>query len=322
MRGKDTPSSIVGVEQAKDRRRRASLARRARARRLMAAMGCAMGCAMAMTATPARAQGRVKQVHRASEPEGRLLAYYSATMVLSPLGEVAPGRRWSLGVEGTWLPALSESQRRPGIDKPETTNLAPVLPRPRVSLRTALGVFEASWVPPVTVADAKANLFGFAASRSVATWRGIDVSPRVSLVAGRVEGAITCNANTAADGGRDLATYYAAVCHGNDSNDWFEPRLVAGEVMATRAVRGGRGHAWLSAGARIDRSRFDIGVRTSTGARDLDHPILKLDDTRPHLSAGLRLAVTERLTTAGEWFYAPGSVATLRALVAVTGVRR
>ena len=275
-----------------------------------------------LTATPAWSQGRVVQRHRASEPEGQLLAFYSATMVFSPLGEVASGRRWSVGVEGSWLPALSESQRQPGIDKPETTNLSPILPRPRVALRTSRAVLEASWVPPIAIGDARANLWGVAASRTLATWRGVRLSPRLSAVAGRVEGAITCNAATTADGGRDLATYYAAVCHGRDSNDWFEPRIVAGEVMGTRTWRGGRGEWWLAAGGRVDRSRFDIGVLRADGTRDGDHPVLALHDTRPHISAGARLALSSRLTTAGEWFYAPGSVTTVRAFMAVTGAGR
>lgn len=281
----------------------------------------AVGGALMMNATSAGAQGRVEQAHRASEPEGRLLAYYSATMVLSPLGTVAHGRRWAAGVEGSWIPSLSESQRRPGIDKPETTNLAPILPRPRVAVRTALATLEASWVPPVTVGDAKANLWGFAASRTVATWHGVRLAPRLSLVAGRIEGSITCNARTMAARGRDLAVYYEKVCHGNDSNDWFEPRLVAGELIGIRELLAGRGEAWLLAGGRIDRSRFDIGVRKDDGTRDTDHPILRLEDSRPHLGVGMRVAVASWMSVASEAFYAPGSVATLRAFVALTGGR-
>ncbi len=272
-----------------------------------------------LAGTPLAAQQRAVQVHRASEPEGRLLAFYSAAMVYSPLGAVAPARRWWLGVEATWLPTLTEAQRRPGIDKPETTNLSPVLPRPRLGVRTAVAVLEASWVPPITVADARANLVALAASRTVATWRGVAFVPRLSAVAGRVEGAITCNASTTRSGNRDLATYYAAVCHGNDSNDWFEPRIAAGELVAARAMARPGAQLWLAAGGRIDRSRFDIGVRRADGTRDPDHPILRLRDSRPHLAAGARWPVTHRLLAAGEWFYAPGSVATLRALVAVTG---
>lgn len=335
MRYWGVPSSVVGVVQANDRRRHVSSIPRARpvssgarSRGLPGVLITALPGALfaaaslaanALDATPLAAQARAEQVHRANEPEGRLLAYYSATMVYSSLGAVAPWQRWSVGIEATWLPPLSEAQRRPGIDKPETTNLSPVLPRPRVSVRTGVGVFEASWVPPITVADAKANLVAAAVSRTVASWRGVAFIPRLSAVTGRVEGAITCNASTAGAGDRDLATYYAAVCHGNDSNDWFEPRLAAGELIAARGLARPGAQLWVVAGGRLDRSRFDIGVRRADGSRDPDHPILRLRDTRAHFAAGARWPVHRRIVAAGEWFYAPGSVATLRALMSLTG---
>jgi hypothetical protein len=250
-------------------------------------------------------------------------------MVFSPVGSLPLGARWTVGLEGAWIPMLSESQRRPGIDKPETTNLSPVLPRPRLAVRTAVAQFEASWVPPVTVADARANLFALAVSRSVGHWRGIAFAPRLSIVGGRVQGAITCNKRTAADGGASLATYYAAVCHGRDSDDWFEPRIAAAEIVAYRALsrRAGdsglpRVHVWLAVGGRADRSRFDIGVQRDDGSRDLDHPLLQLREVRPHAAAGGAWRVGARLTASMEAFYAPGSLATLRVFGGVTGGRR
>lgn len=264
-------------------------------------------------------EGREVQTRQASEPEGRLLAYYSATMVYSPLGASGARRRWSVGVEGTWLPPLSESRRRPGIDKPETTNLSPILPRPRLTLATPLALLEASWVPPVTVADARANLLAVAISRSLITWRGATFSPRLSFVRGRVQGAITCNAGTAVKGGADIATYYAAVCHGRDSDDWFEPRIASGELVAIRPLSRAGAQVVFSGGARVDRSRFDIGVIRADGVRDPDHPVLRLRDTRPHMSAGITWPLAGRVTGAAEWFYAPGSVTTVRALLSIGG---
>lgn len=273
---------------------------------------------MAVPST-AGAQGRLVEHYRASDPEGRLIAYYTAAMTFSSLGAPTSDRRWSVAIEGTWLPSLSAAQRRPGIDKPESTNLAPLLPRPRITVRTALAIVEASWIPPITVGDARANLVAAAVSRPVARWHMVVLTPRVSMVAGRVRGSITCNAGTASEGGQDLALYYATVCHGNESDDWFEPRIAAGEVVASRQVSRGQTHgfAWLAAGGRLDRSRFDIGVQRADGTRDLDHPIVALRDARPHVAAGLRWPLTRRLASAVEWFYAPGSVATLRALLSV-----
>jgi hypothetical protein len=223
-----------------------------------------------------------------------------------------------VALEGTWIPALSEAERRPGIDKPEATNLAPVLPRPRLVLRTGRVTLEGAWIPPVRIGSAQADLRALALSGTVARWRGVGLSPRLSLVAGRVRGAITCNARTAAAGGVDLARYYAAVCHGRDSDDWFEPRLIAGEVVADRPWAQGH-NVWIALGGRLDRSRFDIGVRHPDGRRDLDHPILRLHDTRPHGAAGVQWPLARRLVGAAEWFYAPGSVGTIRAMLTIRG---
>lgn len=268
------------------------------------------------------AQGRERQLHRADDPEGRLVAFYAAAMTFSPLGGLSDGARWSIGGEGTWIPRLSESQRRPGIDKPETTNLAPVLPRPRVAWRAPGDVIvEGSWIPPVRVGDAEANLGALALSRRVGSWRGIAFSPRLSAVAGRVRGAITCNAGTARAGGPTLALYYLRICHDRESDDWFEPRQLAGELVASREVRALRGAAYVVAGGRADRSRFDIGVQGADGRRDLDHPVIVLRDVRPHVAAGARWRVGEGFTSAAEWFYAPGSLATLRLQVGFEGGR-
>ncbi len=304
--------------------------RRGGAIRFPARLIVAIAVLSAVVPSPTAAQEagtRVHQVHSASEPEGRLLAYYSAAMVFTPVGSLSPGTRWIVGVEGTWIPRLNEAQRRPGIDKPETTNLAPILPRPRVALHTRVADVEVSWVPPITVADARANLVAFAVGRPFAEWRGTALAGRLSVVSGRVEGAITCNAGTAARGGATLATYYAAVCHGHDSEDWFEPRLAAGEVVARHRVGGrtgsvARGQAWLALGARVDRSRFDIGVIRNGGSRDPDHPVLQLRATRPHGAAGVGWRVSRLLTASLEGFYAPGSVATLRLFGALAGAGR
>jgi hypothetical protein len=308
MQSRDTPSSVVGVEQANGRRRRSPLAW----------SGWLVGLTV-IGASALAGQTREHLSYRADEPEGRLLAYYGAAMALSSLGSSAPAGRWMLGIEAGWIPALSEVQRRPGIDKPETTNLASILPRPRLSIRTPVATLEASWVPPIRVGDARAHLLAVAASRSLGTWRGISVAPRLSVVGGRVEGAITCNASTMAGRGAALATYYAAVCHGRDSRDWFEPRLLAGELEASRPMRRAGSRAWVAAGARLDRSRFDIGVRHSDGRRDPDHPVLALRATRPQVAAGVRWPMMPRLSGAIEGVYAPRSLATLRTLLSIDG---
>jgi hypothetical protein len=243
------------------------------------------------------------------------MLYYSSTIAFSPLGAPLGRRRVEAAVELSYLPRLSAAQRTTGSDKPESTNLAPVFARPRVAARLPGAVaLEMSWIPPVRVFDVKANLVAGALTRTFGNAEGVRVVPRVSFLEGRVEGPITCNRDTASSGGLALATYYALVCYGNDSRDFFEPRHVAGELLVTRTFARGRFEPYVSAGARGERTRFDVGVIRSDGSRDPDNPVLEARATRGYGTAGASWLGARRTRIAAELYYAPGSAVTVRAL--------
>jgi hypothetical protein len=261
------------------------------------------------------------------------MLYYSSTIAFSPVGvpygtthssamAAATGRaapRVELGVELSYLPTLSAEQRTIGTDKPEATNLAPVFARPRLGIRLPAGVgLEASWIPPVRVFDVKANVFAGAVSRAFTLGSGVRLTPRISVLAGRVEGPITCNRDTAYDSGDDaLVTYYTFVCYGNNSRDFFDPRHVAGELIVARTLDNGRWEPYVTAGARGEHTRFDIGVIRPDGSRDPDNPVLEVRTARAYGAAGTSWAGFPRTRLAAELFYAPGSVLTVRALAGV-----
>ena len=290
-------------------------------------------CAVIAAALPValRAQTRELEQYGSGSPEGKLMLYYSSTVAYSPLGvpfgvahpsstAMATGgmsSRLELSVEVSYLPPLSAEQRTAGSDKPESTNLAPVFARPRLGARLPGGFgLELSWIPPLRVFDVKANLFGGALSRSFALSKDLYLVPRVSFLTGRVEGPITCNSETA-DVSADLATYYALVCYGNDSQDYFEPRHISGELMVTRTSKTGRWQPYLAAGARGERTRFDVGVIRSDGSRDPDQPILEIKTTRAYGALGTSWFGISRTRLAAELYYAPGSVFTGRVLAGV-----
>ena len=279
-----------------------------------------------------RAQTRELEQYGPGSPEGKLMLYYSSTVAFSPLGvpigvrhpststTVAGGvpSRFELSVEVSYLPPLSAEQRTAGSDKPESTNLAPVFVRPRVGARLPAGLaVELSWIPPLRVFDVKANLFAGALSRSFALPKDLYLVPRLSFLTGRVEGPITCNAETAAEGSADLATYYSLVCYGNDSQDYFEPRHISGELMLARTSSSGRWQPYLTAGARGERTQFDVGVIRTDGSRDPDQPILEVKTTRAYGAVGTSWFGLSRTRLAAELYYAPGSVLTGRVLAGV-----
>ena len=281
--------------------------------------------------TPLSAQAREIERYGSGAPEGKLMLYYSSTVAFSPLGvpygtgrasrTSATGRdmpKLEAAVEVSYLPALSLEQRTTGSDKPEATNLAPLFPRPRLGIGLPGGVgLELSWIPPVRVFDVKANLFGGALSRSFTLTNSVRIIPRAAVLVGRVEGPITCNRETAADGDAALATYFSLVCYGNDSRDYFEPRHLSGEVMFARASASGRWQPYVSAGALAERTRFDVGVIRRDGVRDHDQPILEVKTTRAYGTLGTSWFGVPRTRLAGELYYAPGSVLTGRVLAGV-----
>ena len=285
----------------------------------------AVALGTATTASRVGAQGRELKRYGAGAPEAKLMLYYSSTIAFSPLGApaVAPGgvadavasARLEGAIEVSYLPRLSAAQRTTLSDKPEATNLAPMFARPRISMRLPGGFgTEVSWIPPVRVFDVKPNIVAGAMTRTFGSATGVRIVPRVSFLTGRVEGPITCNRETASSGGVALATYYAFVCYGRNSRDHFEPRHLSGELLVARAFSQGRFEPYLSAGARGERTRFDIGVIRNDGSRDPDNPVLEVKATRAYGTAGASWIATRRSRLAAELYYAPGSAVTVRAL--------
>jgi hypothetical protein len=266
------------------------------------------------------AQSRTVEQHEWSSPEGRLMGFYSDALAFSAVGAPRARRAGAieLGLELSYVPPLSKAQRTAGNDKPEATNLAPVLPRPRALLALP-GSFavEGSWIPPLPVFGVTANLLSIAVTRPIARIRGVDLVPRLSALTGEVRGPITCNADITSDGSLDLEVYYADVCHGQDSDDHFEPRHLSGELVATTTLYGGALAPYASVGARHERTRFDIGVLFPDGSRDTDHPVLESEVTRAFLTGGVTWLAGRWAVASSELYYAPGSLFTVRLLAGV-----
>lgn len=289
--------------------------------------------AVAALGGPSRAVSQTRELRNygSGAPEAKLMLYYSSTVAFSPIGIplgalrlpalAIATRRTSPQVEAalelSYLPRLSVAQRTAGSDKPEATNLAPLFVRPRLGARLPGGLgLELSWIPPVRVFDVKANLFAGAVSRSFDVASRVRIIPRASFLTGRVEGAITCNRKSSTDRAA-LATYYAFVCYGNNSRDFFEPRHVSGELLVVRSSMSGDWEPYATAGARAERTRFDVGVIRRDGSRDPDEPVLQVRTTRAYGALGTSWLGLRRTRLAAELYYAPGSTLTARALAGV-----
>jgi hypothetical protein len=239
------------------------------------------------------------------------MAFYAAALAVSAVGPGIADAPWAVGagLELSHIPALTREQRTAGFDKPESSNLSPVLPRVRIALSTPGHVrVEASWLPPIAVFDARANLYSIALSRSITLGGPLTFTPRVAAAGGQARGAITCN-DALRRGTPSEQVYYGAVCHARESDDHFEPGQISGEVIVS-ASRRGRWIPFATAGIRRDDARFDIGVRRFDGTRDTDHPVLVMRTVRPYFAGGVTRR--GRIDSGAEVYYAPGSLVTAR----------
>jgi hypothetical protein len=245
------------------------------------------------------------------------MAYYSAALAFTPAGAPAlGGGRVRLGLELSYLPPLSAAQRSAGFSKPENTNLSSVLPRPRLAVALPYGfVAEASWVPPIEMFGAKANLVAGSLSRGLGVQRGTELTARAAVSGGVVTAPITCSSEMLENDGDAL--FFEHVCHGFESADRFEPFAVGVELLAARWARE-RWRPYAGIGLRHERNTFDVRVRDEHGEDwDPNHPILEQRATVPHAIVGTSWRASTRGSIGAELFYAPGRLTTMRVLVEV-----
>lgn len=272
---------------------------------------------------PTVAQGREVERRGFDEGQGKLMSFYSASMMFTPVAAPRARERgeFELGLELAYVPRLSLEQRRVG-DKPEATNLAPLFPRPRLTyaLTDRLAI-EGSWLPPIEVFDVKANVVSLAMTWTSALHGSLRFTPRIAGMIGSVEGAITCYEDMLSES-PDLALYYSTVCYGHESRDDFQPRHALAELAVGWEREGARFVPYAGLGARGDFTRFDIGVIRTDGSVETDHPILELQTVRPYALLGSTIAVTSRARATAELLYAPGSLVTVRLMGSIDAISR
>jgi hypothetical protein len=204
--------------------------------------------------------------------EARLLAYYSAPVVLAPqLVALRPHGWLSVSGDVTYIPHPDPTLQRSGrcfMPKEESTQLTSFLPRPRVTAFLSRGVMiEASYLPPLRVAGAKANLFSGAASvtHALGTWLGEPLAGtvRAHVTHGAIRGSITCAKRALQQ--QDAS----APCYGaTPSSDTFRPNLVGVEAMLSRTMLEGRLGVYGGAGRNWLRPRFQAHFQEGTGVLD------------------------------------------------------
>lgn len=241
--------------------------------------------------------------------EARLLAYYAVPLAFSPSGvlEPLPAGGVRLGFDLTWIPRPSDELQhtdRCFLPKEENTQLAPVLPRPRVAVGLPAGlVLEAAWLPPLTVADATPNLASVALSLVRPIGPVLGVAVRAHGTFGDITGPITCprEALQLDDAG--------AACYGSaPSEDTYRPNVAGIEAALTWRRQRLAGYAGV--GLSRLRPRFRVGFQEGDG--DYDATRVIVDMSRVSAMAGVRWRLTEATAFLGEAYAVPEDLTVLR----------
>ncbi len=243
--------------------------------------------------------------------EAQLLAAYSAPIAYAFTGGAEPlspgGVRLTL--EGTYLPDIADDIRtatvcRPGKG-PENTNFLFAYPRPRVAVGLPGGfVFEASWIPPVRLAEVKTNLVGLSLDRGIPVGtEGTRVLLRAHATFGVVRAPVTCD-------DEDLADVSSECFQGTKSDDHYHPNIFGVEGILAWSLGGGRVRPFLGGGANVIHPRFQVDFTNRFG--DVDSTKVEVDMTRGALFAGATWAAAARLGLSGEIYAVPGDAVTGR----------
>lgn len=256
--------------------------------------------------------------------EARLLAFYEAPLAFSTATgpEQHEPLTVRLGAELSPLPSPDASLQQTGVcylAKAEHTTLAPVFPRPRVKVWLPLGfAFEASYVPPIPIAQANVDVASFALenTRRIVSVPGVDLlaSLRAQGTTGLIKGPITCPKSAL------QMTDSSAACFGTKaSDDAFNPSMFGLEGSAGASLLSGRVSTYIGGGVSWLQPRFDVRFHSdwygyySGGAYAAPYlPHLVVDLIRGTVFGGVVWHVTRAFDLDTQLYSVPKDVTTFR----------
>jgi hypothetical protein len=260
-------------------------------------------------AAPLLAQGICRPPGNSNEAE--ILANFAVPLAFAALAAPQPARAGSLRLtlEASYLPTLDAATRtaticRPGKG-PENTDLLFAFPRPRVAIGLPGSLLlEGSWIPPVRLSGAKANLGAVALGRSFALGQGSTYfGVRVHATFGLIRAAITCDDPAVADP--------TSECYqGTRSDDHYRPATYGAEGSLGWGMAGGRFRPYVGGGVNLLRPRFQVHFVNRFG--DLDNTQVEVNLTRGVAFGGVTWQTARGFGVGGEIYTAPADAVTAR----------
>ena len=276
----------------------------------------AIAAAIGVVPSASHAQGCLNL--RESSPEAKLLAFYAAPLTFSTATQPVQLRpwQWQVALEVTPMPSADAARRTTqcySSAKGESTNLASIFPRPRVSLGLPYNlVAELSYLPPLRVKDATANLAGLSLAwvqrAFVFAGASVIMQARAHTVLGYVEGPITCNLDA-------LQADPLKPCYGrNESNDRFTPNVSGVEVVGAFDVSDYAMFAGVGVNSVDPTLQVDFTDRN--GFRDRNQVTLKGALNRMAFMAGGTWRVAPHIDLTGQIYAQAEDVSLVRIAMA------
>ncbi len=238
-------------------------------------------------------------------PESWAMKYFTALSLPTAMGppERLGGGRVEVGLEGAFVPQLSDDERRVGFNgtKLEDVNRTRLLGRFRATVGlSAATSLELAYVPPVTVSGARPHILGVAIGRPFALSPDWQLGLRLFGQLGTMKGDITCGANEAAAGPDLVRNPY--LCEAA-STDELKQRLLGVEV--TTAYGRGRWRPYVGVSVSYLDLQFQVNALY---AGLIDHTLQTTNGETVSLTAGVGLTPFRHWRLAAELFYSPLSV--------------
>jgi hypothetical protein len=279
----------------------------------MKSVRCGLLAAVCASVTSlAAAQGTADCFPEKNSNEARTMAIFGVPLAFSRAAAPAinPSGRFYVGLEVSSVPNVDRETATPTFcrpDKgPENTDLLFAMPRPRASVSLPAGfLLEASWTPPIRVAEVEANLVGVALSRVTAlNAKGVVLSLRAHGSFGSIKAPITCD-----DAALQDAT---SICYqGTRSDDSFKPNVIGVDAAVGwqlgRAIR-----PYLGVGYSHLAPRFQVSFTNQFG--DIDRRKVEVDLNRGALFAGFSWSATTAVELSGELYAVPADAITGRVI--------
>jgi opacity protein-like surface antigen len=265
-----------------------------------------LGVAFALaSAPPARAQSvvAVTETLDFDRPESWGMKYYASLALPTSMGAPQPRATGSveLGFEGSYVPQMSDEQRRIGFNgtKLEDVNKTSFFGRIRGSVGIGKGLaLELGYTPPVEVGGAKPNILALALGRA------FELSPRWRLGVrgygqiGTIEADITCSADEVAARGDLQHNPFQCV---EPSEDESQQKLIGLELVAGYDGDS-RFKPYLGLGLNYMDLEFQVNAIYAGGLVE-DHNLQLTSGTTVSATAGLGFEASRSWRVTAELFY-------------------